>query len=302
MTASQRPHFTTFKSPPSILLIALLLLAGAGIVLALEQLPFEALDWNVFRAALADPWRAYQYPGFFNPPWTIWILAPLTRLPYSTGLLRLLTLVVFALLVWKRGGDWRHLLLVFTSVPLLYQVANLNIEWIPALAFLVGQRGIGLALLLVKPQSGLLAALAWLRETPAASGASAVRAGWILLLPTLLLLAISFLLYGGWPLQVFENARSLNGSGVITMDWNASLFPWTVPLGLWWMFRAWKTADEFLGVSATLALSPYFGLYGLSLWFVLFVLRHRERPALGWLVWMVLWGAYVLRHLPGVWA
>lgn len=306
MITHLRSHFTDSKPTHTVLVSAFLLLAGAGVVLGLERLPFDALDWEVFCVALADPWNAYQNPGFFNPPWTIWILAPLTRLPHSTGLLRLLTLLVFAMLVRNRGGDWRHLLLVFTSVPLLFQVANLNIEWIPALAFLIGQRGIGLALLLVKPQSGVLAALAWLREMSLTRRGGWFRAGWTLLFPTSLSLLVSFMLYGLWPLQVLEHARTLHGMGVVEMGWNASLFPWTIPFGLWWMFRAWQTADEFLGVSATLALSPYFGLYGLSLWFSLFVLRHRERPILSWLVWLALWGVYVLRHFPGlgsqVWA
>ncbi|MEW5891356.1 MAG: hypothetical protein AB1768_20530, partial [Pseudomonadota bacterium] len=224
-------------------------------------------------------------------PWALWLLAPLARLPYSTGWVRLLTLLTFVTVARKRGADGAGLILLATSAPLLFLVANANIDFLPALAFLLAPAW-GLPLLLIKPQTGVFAALAWLR-----------RAGrdWRglarLLAPTLALFAASLLVYGWWLDDALRNIRTMQSVGLPQVGWNTSVFPWGVPLGLYFAWRAWRQADEFHGVTATLLLSPYTPLYSMSLWYALFVGRARRWAAA--LVWVCFWLIYVW-HYGGV--
>ena len=100
-----------------------------------------------------------------------------------------LNLFVIGLLVIKRKGDGLALFLTLTSYPLLALIANGSLEWIPALGFIF-QNGWGLPLLMVKPQSGILAALAWFM---------AAKNKALFFIPAVLTILLSFVIWGNWP-------------------------------------------------------------------------------------------------------
>jgi hypothetical protein len=257
------------------------------LVVLLERLPFEAVDWRAYQE-ISDIWHPFQTEGIFNPPWTFWLIWPLLKIPmYQVGLLRLLIVASVAAIVVRRGGKWWELLAVATSLPFVYLVANGNIDWLAGLAFLIPHPGASLILLSAKPQVGILAALAWLRKN-----------GWHILLPILFVFALSLIMYGWWPAQALENIRWMDhGKGLLRMKWNISLFPWSVPLGLWLARKAWEEGDEFYGVSATLLLSPYFAAYTLIVWYIL-ALKRRSLAAASWIG---MWAWYFLLFRRGLW-
>lgn len=115
-----------------------------------------------------------------------------------------------------------------------------------------------------------------------------------LLAPTLAVFAVSLLVYGWWVDDALRNIRTMQSVGLPQVGWNTSVFPWGVPLGLYFAWRAWRQADEFHGVTATLLLSPYTPLYSMSLWYALFVGRARRWAAA--LAWAVFWLIYVWHY------
>jgi hypothetical protein len=284
---------TKTMTPERIIRLALFLCTGAALAAALNRLPFDAIDWYTYRD-IQDFWHPYREGVVFNPPWTFWLLWPLRLLPvYQVGILRLLILLSLAALILQRGGGKWEMLALATSMPFLYLVANGNIDWLAGLAFLVKDSGLALPLLLIKPQVGIFAALAWLQKS-----------GWRILLPTAGLLLLSLAIYGWWPAQALANIQGMeNGVGLTRAEWNASIFPWGVPLGLWLIWLAWQKGDEFYGVSATLLLSPYYGHYTMAVWYALALTRLK-----GWagrlglaLFWLVTWVWYFYAFLGVRW-
>jgi len=285
---------TTNETTQKNWLGALLLLGlGAGLVIALDRLPFDAVDWYAYQE-IQDFWHPYRTGIIFNPPWTFWLLWPLLKLPvYQVGALRLLIMLSLSALVLRRGGGKGEVVALATSMPFLYLAANGNIDWLAGLAFLVEDKGLALPLLLVKPQVGIFAVLAWLRKS-----------GWRILLPAAGVALLSLAVYGWWPAEALANIQGMGGVGLTRMPWNASLFPWGAPLGLWLAWLAWKKSDEFYGVSATLLLFPYYGHYTLSVWYALALTRFNKTPlgrlglALFWLGSWV-WYFFVLLGVRG---
>jgi len=269
--------------------IPILLAVGVALVSALNS-GNAPVDWGLYQKALADPARAYELQ-FFNPPWALWVLLPLCALPYPVGLLRLFTIFIFLGLTQQRGSDLARIALLGTSLPFLHLLANGNIDALPALAFLLADKGLGLALLLIKPQAGFFAVLAWLKGLD-------WRGALKLAAPTLALLSASLWLYGGWPLALYENILTTRGVGLAQVTWNAAWFPWSLPLGLVFLWRAWRDTDEFYGVTATLLVSPYVSIYSWTLWYALFLPRVRLRYAA--LVWVFFWSLQFIYFFNGL--
>jgi hypothetical protein len=66
--------------------------------------------------------------------------------------------------------------------------------------------------------------------------------------PVSIALALSILLYGSW----FTRALDLSTKG-----WNASLFPWSLPIGAVLLFFALRRLRPDWAISATVLCSPY---------------------------------------------
>lgn len=284
MTTTQLSRFSALRVQGWLEISAVL--GVLTLAAAMERLPFTAVDWLVYQDVLSHPMDPYRF-DYFNPPWTVWLLFPLRAFTDQTGVVRLITLIVFLALLWSRGGDLVSAVLLAASAPMLYLIANGNIDFLPALALLLPNRGAGMIFLTTKPQVGILAALAWIRNS------EAQRLG-RLFLPVLATFLISLMVYGWWPADALSNIARMKDVGLTNVSWNASLFPWSIPAGLYFAWRAWRDADEYQGVTATWLISPYLPLYTLTLWFALFLAREKRRwPAV--LVWAALWVFYFWR-------
>lgn len=278
ITSSQRKSL----SPAIVLAITLF---AMGVAFS----PFiDAVDWHLTfypasKMVLAPYSVAEPISSFVNLPWLAVILMPFslftakTALAINTGL----SVMVFGVLVLKRGGNHWSLLLLITSAPFLALLANGTIEWVMALGFLLPAE-IGLILLAIKPQSGGMVGLHWFMES---------KNKLTLVLPLITVFVVSFLLWGFWPVDMLTNIQKVKANG---MDgWNWSLFPWLLPVGIGLLMYITKVKSanaELLATISTVCIAPYFGPSSLAIPFALLASKHRR---ISIITWVVLWAIMI---------
>ncbi len=221
-----------------------LLISGLSLAVLYTWYPI-GVDWEQTFSQVGAHWRnPYVLPTFTSPPWIVALL-PHSWLPPRMGNLVNICLNVAALLAVLRryGGRWQNYALVFTSPAFLHLAGTNNVDWIPLVALLLPPAW-GLPLLLVKPQSMGGIALIWLK-----------RHRLKVLLPSVIILAASFLIWGPWFLRLQPQ---------IHVWWNFSPWPWGIPLGLYMLYRAYQSDDEVLAAAATPFLTPYIALYSIT--------------------------------------
>ncbi len=229
-------------------LILLTLVAGTVAVSQFLPPPFDWEHW--FHPAVTSllhgesPYR----PGMIYPPWTFLPLIPIGLAgQYGAGLLFMVSLIVLLGIAIKMGATSFTAILFLASPPVLQSLANGNMEWL-VLAGLALRPRWGLFLVLIKPQIGAGVALFWLVE---AWREGRLRHVLHTFLPVALAYAASFLAFGWW----------LGGS----VDWtsvpeNASLWPYSIPLGAGLLFWALHRRD----LRPALAAAPFCSWYVLQ--------------------------------------
>jgi hypothetical protein len=215
------------------------------------------IDWrDTYRpAALAllrgqDPFAVEVAPTapFFAAPWGLLPLIPLAVLPLHVGraLLIFISLVALAYSARRLGARPIALAAFLVAPPVVHCLLNANIEWIPLLGFVLPPQ-LGLFFIAVKPQTGFAVAIFWLIEAWRTGG---WRKAFETFAPVTAALLLSFLLFGLWPLRF----RSVLG---IAESFNASLWPWSIPVGLALMAAAVYKREIKYAMPASPCLSPY---------------------------------------------
>jgi hypothetical protein len=248
-------------------------------------IPSPSGDWHVnFYPVSKNLLNPYSIKTFNYPPWAALLFYPLGFFLENTGALinASLNIIVIGLLVIKRKGDLFSLVLTFTSFPFLALLANGNVEWIPALGFIL-QNGWGLPFIFIKPQSGILAIYSWFLP---------VKNKLKFFIPIIIVIIISFIVWGNWINSILESVKYMNILNKDQYQYNLSLFPWTIPIGIGLIIYLVKYKPinaEILGIIATLSLFPYFASQSLIILFALISVSHRRIAMISWfLLWLFL--------------
>ena len=206
------------------------------------------IDWFIL-SHVSVAWKnPYQITGFVSPPYiTAFLFYAWLPLQWSNIVNMLISIIVLGIANWKYKGGWLGLFLIFTSFEFLQLLGKNNIDWIPLLGVMCPPQ-IGIIMLSVKPQTLAGVGLIWLKKY-----------GPKIFIPFGILIAVSLAIWHGWPLEWFKSMQGIQKSA-----WNASLFPWSIPLGLFMLYKAWKSNDEILASMATGCFAPYFGIYSLT--------------------------------------
>jgi hypothetical protein len=233
----------------------LLMLVGIVVIILIVALastfPFGP-DWrDVYHRAARDlvagrnPHETTQ-PRFLNPTWLLIPLVPLGIMPVEWGgaIFFLISIASFAYTAYKLGASPVAMSAFVFSPPVLHCLLNGNIDWIPLLGVTMPPQ-IGLFLVTAKPQIGLTVALFWLVEAWRKGG---WRETLRVFAPVSVAFLITFALFGFWPSKWLEQPEQW---------WNASLFPWSVPFGVYWMIQALRKREIKYALPAGPALSPY---------------------------------------------
>lgn len=206
------------------------------------------IDWSIF-SQVSQAWKSpYSILGFVSPPYiTAFLLYAWLPLSWSNSINIMLSVIVLGAANYKYKGGWFGLVLIFTSFQFLQLVGKNNIDWIPLLG-VMSSPSLGLIMLSIKPQTLAGIGLIWLKKH-----------GIKIFIPIIAVVMISSLIWHGWIFQWLSLTSHMK-----SVFWNASLFPWLIPLGAYMLYKAWKTDDEILAAMSTACFAPYFGIYSLA--------------------------------------
>ncbi len=185
----------------------------------------------------------------FNPPWTFLLLAPVALLPERLGIATMFVLNFFAygFLAYRLGAKPLALAAFVLNPLVIGNGFDGNIDWIPALGFILPPQ-IGLFFVLAKPQIGAGVAIFWLFE--------AYREGKIkevvrIFAPVTIAFLLSLVIFGLWPLKSTMMPHN---------QYNMTLFPWSIPVGLGLLVLAITKRKFWFSVAAAPLLSPYLAM------------------------------------------
>ena len=219
----------------------------------------------------------YAIPSFVSPAWVALTLLPmgLLPLPLATLVQSCFYFALMTFVIFKYKGTFVTALIVFTSFVALDAVIECNIEWLVSIGLLVPPMLSG-PFLLSKPQIALGVMLSYKRR-------DLLRA----LLVILLVFLVSLLIWGVWPLQMWQAVQSHS----LGRDFNVApvvLLPWPIAVGIGIVlaYFAFKRRDPALSILAWIFFVPYITLYSLLIPFCMIVIRY---PRLGLLITVVMW-------------
>ncbi len=265
------------------LTLGLIALVGSLIVVGAVYLP-PAVDWeSAFRPASLALMRLespYKDAGFYNPPWALFFLVPFAAsVEVGRAAILVLSVSIYAYVGVRMGASPLTLAVLLLSPPILHTLLHGNLEWLVLLGILVPPRW-GLFLVTIKPQVGSMVALFWTVEAWREGGwRHVVRLLW----PVSLAYVLSIILFGPWPLRAFTQT---------SLWWNASLVPYSIPVGIIAIIWAIWKRDIRGALIASPCLSPYVLLHAWS--GVLFALARNQRLVV---VSVILLWAAALRNI-----
>ncbi len=214
----------------------------------------RGVDWYLtFRPATQallsgnSPYEGLPSP-FAGAPWGLVPLIPLAVLPENIGrgFLFVGSIFAFAYAAYRLAAKPVALIAFLLSPPVLHCLINANLDWLPIIGF-VSPPAIGLFLLAVKPQMGIIVALFWLVE-------AWKKGRWKEVIhifgPVMVAFFISIVLYGFWPLKMLNPT-------FYTQWWNASLWPMSIPVGLALTVAAIRRHNIKFAMAASPCLSPH---------------------------------------------
>lgn len=192
----------------------------------------------------------YELDYILVPPWTFLPLIPFALLPpgLDRAVLFTVSVLTFACVAYYLGAKPLIILVIILSYPVFFSLVYGNLEWLISLGFILPSQ-IGLFFVLIKPQLGIPIALFWLVEAWRLGRIKEiVRVFW----PVTMAFLIAFMIFGFWPAKTLK-------LDVIAAEYNSSLWPQSIPIGLGLLIAAIRTRKKSLAMISTPFLSPYVG-------------------------------------------
>jgi len=204
--------------------------------------------WETYRTAtrsllaFKDP---YQAEKFFNPPWALFPVIPFALLPLRIGnaIWAALSIYMFGFVARKLGASWLTTIAFITLPHTLYNLFQVNIDWMVALGIILPPQ-IGLFLILLKPQLGTFLAVYWAIEAWREGGLSKLAR---IFGPVSIAFAISFIGYGFY-LSKAQFMFRYDGK---------HFWPYTIPVGLLLFYLSIRDKKPGYAVACAPLLAPY---------------------------------------------
>ncbi|MCL4559482.1 MAG: hypothetical protein M1281_02565 [Chloroflexi bacterium] len=252
MTISKKIHSSEFR-----LTFLLGLLAFILFFLAVYIFVPTGYEWeHSFRPAalrLLSGVSPYGPTNYFNAPWLLLPLLPLSILPSHIGftLFTILGIAVISYLAFRFGARPWTLGILLLSYPVTKCLYRGQIDWVSLSGVLLPAQ-YGLFLVLAKPQIGIGVAIFWLADAYRSGGIRRVTSTFI---PVVLAYLISIPIFGLW---------FLLPGGIENNPENISLWPISLFLGLIFLILAIRRTSIRSSIISSPFLSPYLCVYSLT--------------------------------------
>jgi hypothetical protein len=225
-------------------------------------------------------------PRLATPPWVMILLFPLAALPSTLGrgALFAVSLLGFTFAALRFQAKPAALGGFLLSPLIFHSLLNGNTDWLVLIGATLPPP-VGMILVMSKPQVGLGLAVFWAAWAYREGGLRGVAR---VVAPVLVVTLVSFVIFGFWPTR----AAAVLGHSA---DINASLWPWTIPLGVGLLAYGLYRRHQ----NAALASSPFLSPYVLFHAYCGAQAALLRRPAWVWAVTLALWALVILRGVQG---
>jgi hypothetical protein len=236
----------------NVLIIIIIAGMSVGLFVALNQAwDIIGIDWKETfypaARALLEGKTPYTVPTFRNVPWTALLLLPFAVFSERVGgiLFFIASAGIYAWTAYRLQASRIALIAFLLSPPVVYGLRMLNVDIFILLGFTL-PASVGLFFVLIKPQMGAVMAVFWLFRAWRQGG---IKQTLQTFAPVTLTLLLSFAAFGNW----------LQGRQADLLDsfWNASLWPWAIPIGVVLTALSLRDLREDLAIAASPFLSPY---------------------------------------------
>lgn len=211
-------------------------------------------DWYNYDPAVRGIFKGqspYAVVGFQSPPWMLLFLLPFTAFSFeiARGLVFVVSVLLYILIIRKVRVRPLAAIALFLSPTFIGGLLACNLDMF-VLSGILFSPVWGLFILLLKPQIGIGVALYYLVVSWQAGR-------WRKVLRTLAPVTLSYLLsFLIFPilLERILNKPSLD-------PWNRSIFPYGIPLGLFFLWLAIRNKNAYFALAVGPFLSPYLTFY-----------------------------------------
>jgi len=188
----------------------------------------------------------YEQPLFVNPPWAVLVLAPFALFPpnLARGLILVCSLASLIYVAWRLRAPWLAMAAVLLSPTAVASLLAANLDALVLLGMFLLPTW-GLFVLLIKPQIGLGVAIYHLVETWRTSQFVGVLRAFA---PILLASVVAAFLFPAWIDRMVHKPANV---------WNRSLFPYGVPIGLFFLWLSLRTRNAYFALASTPFFAPY---------------------------------------------
>jgi hypothetical protein len=232
--------------------IAFLIFLFAATAFLTANLPTADFYENFYNAArgVFSGHSPYEPVGYICAPWGIIPLIPFALLPPmpAHGLYFATCLFILVYMAWKLRASPLTILAFILSPTVIGALLVGNLDLI-AVAGILFPPALGLLLLLIKPQVGAGVALYYLvdfiRSKRYLEGIKAFA-------PVTAAYALALVFFPIWYVRMFNNT---------TNPWNRSLFPYSIPVGLFLLWAALRKRNPYFALAAAPFLAPYHTFY-----------------------------------------
>jgi len=213
-------------------------------------------DWTTYRLATQafvegqSPYDLDNDCQFYNPPWALLPLIPFAYLPSPLDTIGILMLGLIGIvgLCYLIQMPTRNAVVWLLTPPVIGCIIVGQIDWMVLYGFLAACPDVlAFFLLLIKPQVGLgMVVYRFVRLWRKDGLLGAMGAAF----PAALCLAISFAVYGFWPLNALAMAKQ-------EVHWFTTVWPQAIPVGVAFMYLAFRNRDVRYAMAASPCLSNH---------------------------------------------
>ena len=256
------------KSAPKALSIGVIAISITIVTIAIyftAKLP-SADFYNTFYPATRNILKGqspYDVAGFMSAPWGLIPLLPFALFPpvWAHGLYFVACMCLLIYLAWRMRSNALAIVAFMLSPTVIGALLVGNLDP-PVIAGIFIPPAWGLLLLMVKPQVGLGVAFYYLVES--------YRQGKFLKVarvftPVILAYLLALVFFPLWFERMFNQPSNI---------WNRSLFPYSIPIGLFFLYLAIARRNVFFAMAATPFFAPYLTFYTYIV--VQFALLHED--------------------------